>query len=463
MISISFNKAAEICQGTLYNTLRGDVVFKGVSIDSRTINPGQMFVAIKGEKQDGHNYIDQVLSRNALGLLVHTDFSMINQIPGTTPVVTVKDSHVALTELAKWHLADTDPKRIAVTGSNGKTTTKEFIYRMISSSGKAVFRSPGNYNNLFGVPLAILEMDGATEIAVLETGISTKNEMPELSKIVKPDIVLITNVGPSHLEFMNSVHEVAQAKLDLIRFAPDHAKLIINLDDPILLMEAEKLNRDFITFGMNDNADIHPDSVEYNRVNGTVVVIESNEFQLPLAGEHQVYNLLAAYASAKAIGVDFKNINTYDIHFETAPLRGERVVKNGITFIVDCYNANPASVKAGLLSFLNNKTDKRKIIVLGDMLELGRDSSQYHYEVGDFLAKYSFDLALLVGKMSKHIYKAVLDNKVPRNKVIHFEKFDELNDEIKSYLSENDLVYLKASRGIGLERILKQYQKEEVA
>jgi UDP-N-acetylmuramoyl-tripeptide--D-alanyl-D-alanine ligase len=344
-------------------------------------------------------------------------------------------------------------KFIGITGSNGKTTTKEFTYNLIKSVEKETYCSPGNFNNLFGVPLAMFNIPENSKVAVMELGISTKDEMPKLAEVVKPDVILFTNVGPSHLEFLSTVTDVARAKLTLLEKAPKNVPAIINADDSVLMMEALKLRDDLITFGLNKKADFTIDSLEQDNHGNSLITIENHKFKMPLFGKHHAYNLLAAYAVFKTMGYDFGNINTESIKFDSAPMRGQIEIKDGIKFIVDCYNANPDSVKSGLESFHDFKTDQRKVVIIGDMLELGTDSIKYHKEIGSIVSKYDFDLLVTVGEHSKYI-------KDEANTInsISYNTSDDAFEDIKNILKENDLVYVKGSRGVALEKILTAYE-----
>ena len=430
--------------------------FTGVSTDSRTVEPGMLFFAIRGEKHDGHQFVEQVLARGAAGVVVDNDFDAIESLANTAAVVQVDDTHAAMLRLAAEYLATLPALRLGITGSNGKTTTKEFAYRLLSAFEPAVYRSPGNFNNLFGIPLALFAMPTETRWAVLEMGISVPGEMARLATIVKPHLLAVTNVGPTHLEFLGTVETVAREKLSALKYAASDASLIVNGDDPVLMAEACRVHARPTTYAVQAEADFRPDSIVPTD-DGMMVTIEKHSFRLPVFGQYQVYNLLAAYALARAIGCDFDRIDTESIPLATAAMRGELVQAGGISFVADCYNANPESVKAGLKSFMQYPTAGRKIVILGDMLELGNASEAFHREVGAALGAYSFDLILTVGPMSRIMVDAALAAGVDSGRLIHFADAAACAAEASSMICPGDLVYLKGSRGIGLEAVLKRF------
>ncbi|UCG63089.1 MAG: UDP-N-acetylmuramoyl-tripeptide--D-alanyl-D-alanine ligase [Candidatus Zixiibacteriota bacterium] len=455
-----FTDVAAVTGGTLLDNETGDMIFRGISIDSRQVKPGELFIAIRGENQDGHAYIDQALQRGAAGVLAEASYTR-GEGTGQAAVVTVANSHEAMIELAKNYRSSLRGKFIGITGSNGKTTTKELCYRLLKAVEPDTYCSPGNLNNLYGVPLALFAVDSEAKVVVLEMGISTRNEMPRLADIVRPEVILITNVGPSHLEFLDTVEEVARCKLELVRRAAPSVPLIVNADDALLVRETKKVRGDFFTFALNSSADFTVDDLQVADDGTTMVRIENHVFRLPLVGRHQVYNLLAAYAVFRTIGYDFEGIETRDMKLGTAPMRGQRMEMEGIVFVADCYNANPESVRAGLEAYFATKTGGRRVLILGDMLELGETSEQYHRRVGQMLAARSFDKAMLVGEQSKYIMDEAIKAGAKPEFFDHFDQAEHAARSAKEFLREGDFVYIKGSRGIGLEAVLNVFGETE--
>ena len=453
---MSFTELATVVDGTLHNPSMADNMFQGVSIDSRSVKTNELFIAINGEVHDGHDYVEQAVKSGASVIISEKRQSVIERFSNLTPVISVDDSHQAMLKLAAYYRNQLNAKFIAITGSNGKTTTKELTYRLIKAVEEKIFCSPGNFNNLFGVPLALFQIEFDTKVVVMELGISTKNEMPKLAEIVKPDLVLFTNVGPSHLEFMNSVEGVARAKLELLMKADSNVPAIVNIDDQILYNEALKIRKNLISFGIERKADFVVDNIAKDENNNSLITIEGHTFVLPLIGRHQVYNLLAAYASFKTLVYNFENVDTKKIGLNTAPMRGQIIRKADICFVVDCYNANPESVKAGLESFFEFETSQRRIIILGDMLELGKEAEFYHKQIGDELSIKEYDLLITVGPLSKHINETAKSGNS-----YHYKDASQAAKEIKNLIQKDDFVFLKGSRGIGLELILNEFNYEE--
>ncbi len=450
-----FDNLAAITGGTVYNTDNAARSFAGVCIDSRTIAAGQLFVAIRGEYNDGHDFIKPAVEAGAAGIIAEHTWPGLQNIRGEVAVIGVNNSHEAMLTLAAYYRDNLDARIIGITGSNGKTTTKELTYHLLAAVTSDVYRSPGNLNNLYGVPLALFAIDQNTKHAVLELGISTDTEMPKLAKIVRPDLVAITNVGPSHMQFLESVESVARAKLELIRKADDSVPLVINSDDSVLMKQAMLVRDNLITFALDRDADFRVDGIEPDGVDSTNVTIEGQRFRLPLLGRHQVANLLAAYAIVRTLGFSFENVDTANIQLSTAPLRGQIVKHRGVTFVADCYNSNPASVRAGLETFFEMPALSRRIVVLGDMLELGRDAIKYHEDVGEFLAQREFDLVALVGPLSMRTFDSLVDAGIESSKLRHYVDAQTCAEDLGGVFRPNDLVYVKASRGIGLETVIE--------
>jgi len=454
---LQFDKLAAITGGTIYNTDVAQRSFTGVAGDSRNVGPGQLFVAIRGERNDGHDYIDDAIAAGASGLVVEYDWPGLTHVRGDVAVIAVPNSHEAMLSLAAAYRDRLTGPIVAITGSNGKTTTKELTFHLLNAVTSPVYRSPGNLNNLFGVPLALFGVPQNAAAVVLELGISTEQEMPRLARIVRPDLVAITNVGPSHLEFLSSVESVAQAKLELVRSAAESVPVIINGDDDILVEQTRATGRSFKTFALDREADFSVDSIEPLGLDGTAVTIDGRRFALPLIGRHQVANLLAAYAIVRTLGFSFDNIDTESIALSTAPMRGQIVVHRGVTFLSDCYNANPDSVTAGLQSFFSLSATGRRTVILGDMLELGAKSERYHRQIGRQLAEHEFDLAVFVGPMSHATYEELLSAGRDASHCLHFKDAASCAERVNEFLAESDFVYIKASRGVGLEVVIDRY------
>lgn len=451
---MSFEDLAREVEGKLIPFGKAAAAFKGVGIDSRTITPGQLFIAIRGEINDGHKFIPQAVSRGASGVLADTKFGESQSASNKTNVVLVPDTHAAMIQLAKSYRQKTKAKIIGITGSNGKTTTKEFTFALLNAVEKKSYKSPGNLNNLYGAPLALFGMPQDTKAAVIEMGISTKGEMTRLTELVQPNVAVITNVGPSHLEFLSTVEDVAKAKLEMITASEKNTPLIINADNEILMNEAMEVCNNPVTFGIDKNADFKPESIEPTE-SGSKVTIDGHVFYVGLFGKHHVYNLLAAYAACRTLGYEFKNIDTSKIKLSPSSMRGEVIVKGGIRIINDAYNANPESVKAGLLGFKDTPATGRRILILGDMLELGERAEKFHRELGNSLSEYEFSLAIIVGEWSGAVIEGARQAGVAIDKLCSFKNSAEAAAGISELVRAGDVVYVKGSRGVELEKIIE--------
>lgn len=460
MITLRFDTLALDLHGRLNDAAFAARTFTGVSIDSRTITPGRLFVAIRGEVNDGHAYAVSALERGAAGILGERDHPALKSPLPPTPVVTVENPHAALIELATQYRRQLHCKRVAITGSNGKTTTKELTYRLLQAVEPSVYRTPGNLNNLYGLPLTILGMSLDTRVGVFELGISVPGEMSRLAPILEPDLVAITNVGPSHLEFLGTIEHVAEEKISLVSASSPTAPLIVNADNDILMRVAQRTGRRLVTFGRSSHADYRTDDIIGRDDGVTAVTIEGHEFHLRLFGDYQIQNLLASYAIVRELGYSFDTIDTTTIELSTAPMRGERLSLHGVTFIADCYNANPDSMAGGLRTLAAQPRSGRLLVVLGDMLELGEHSRDYHRQIGSLLARLDFNRAYFVGPLSKSMMDGALEGGADESRLAHFENATLCADRVRHDARPGDLVYVKGSRGIGLETVLERWRSE---
>jgi UDP-N-acetylmuramoyl-tripeptide--D-alanyl-D-alanine ligase len=431
-------------------------IFAGVSIDSRAVKDGELFIAIRGDRNDGHAFIDKALRQGAAGLLVDNRFTEAETLGSQAGVIVVENTHEAMMELAKNYRNKCTAKVVGISGSNGKTTTKEYAFALLSAVESKVYRSTGNLNNLFGAPLAIFAMPQDTNVAVMEMGISTGGEMTRLVQIVQPDVAVITNIGPSHLEFLSTVEDVARAKLEIVTSGNSDIPLVLNADDVLLMREAQKVKSELITFAIDAKADYRSEKIVKVDDTRLEITIDGKMFVLNAIGRHQVYNLLAAYAVTKTLGYNFDTVKTESIEFLSAPMRGETIEINGIRIVNDAYNANPDSVKAGLEAFEALSHSGRRILILGDMLELGNEAERYHEELGESLSNFNFELALLIGLMGKAVIDGAKRAGIAKERLLGFADSATAATEIFNLIKDGDLVYVKGSRGIGLEKIIEK-------
>nr|WP_286672433.1 UDP-N-acetylmuramoyl-tripeptide--D-alanyl-D-alanine ligase [Cohnella hashimotonis] len=452
----------------------------GVSIDSRSIGAGQLFVPIAGDRFDGHDYIETAASAGATAALWQRDRAL--PAGAGLPLLLVDDTLAALQRLAESYLASWKPKVVGVTGSNGKTTTKDLIYSALATVYRTA-KTEGNFNNHIGLPLTILRADRNTEVLVLEMGMSGFGEISLLSRIAKPDIAVITNIGESHLEHLGSRRGIAQAKLEIAEGLKDGGTLVYNGDEPLLREElaALALPADAvrtIRFGESVACDLRATDIATDAERATFVATafapagspgdgdnglneraaetETFRFSVPIPGRHNAVNALAAIAVARLLGVSDADIARGLAGAKLTGMRIERIrAKSGALVLNDAYNASPASVRAALSLVAQLQGYRRKWLVLGDMLELGPDEAEFHASIGRELSQGQADGLLAYGPLSAHTAEAAAQS-MPAGRVRHFADKNELAEALLALVEPDDLVLVKASRGMKLEEIVRR-------
>jgi len=461
MIKLTFNELLEIVGGSPFPEKPiEDLVIKGISIDSRKIEYQNLFIAIKGEMFDGHDFIKEALDKGAFCVILDINkFSekekfFFSSAKGKRAVL-VEDTRTALQKIAKWHRDKFKLKVVGVTGTNGKTTTKEMIAEVLSKKYR-VLRSEKSFNNQIGVPLTLLKLTSETQVLVLELGMSQPGEIGILTNMVQPDFGLITNIGPAHLEFMGSLEKIAEAKFELLKNMKEKGAIILNADDPWLFDKALKEKREVYTFGLEKKADFIADKISQNR-NGffSFLVNRSFPINLKLLGKHNVYNALAAFSVGSILGVEKKEIKEALENYSPFELRMELSKINGIKILNDSYNANPSSMERALETLKGMKTDGRKIAVLGDMLELGEKSFEFHKKVGEKVKEYGLDYLFTFGDLSLGYAEGATWKGFKRENIFSFQDKKALLENILKFLRTGDLILFKGSRKMRLEEIVE--------
>lgn len=434
----------------------GSIDINGVCIDTRKITKGNLFVPFKGEKTDGHQYVEAALGQGAAAALWQKD---VPNPPLHLPVIVVEDTLVALQELARSYRNQlTQLKVIGITGSNGKTTTKDITANLMALQYK-VQKTEGNYNNHLGLPLTVLNLDEDTDIAILEMGMSARGEIQFLTELARPHAVMITNIGESHLLDLGSRAGIAEAKLEIIAGLEDNGLVVYNGDEPLLRERMVDYQGHVKTFGRNQDNDLYPVGIT-STAQGNVFSVNGldQEFSLPVLGTHNVLNALAAMLVANHFGVPFAKMNEGFASLKLTNMRMELVNgKNGEKIINDAYNASPTSMKAAIELINNLKGYQQKILVLGDMLELGPQEVEFHREVGAMVNPQEIDLVFTYGQLGREIAegaKTVLQG----DRVKSFTDKTELTKELIKYTNQETLILIKASRGMKLEEIATALQ-----
>jgi len=435
-------------------------LFDGVSTDTRTIAAASLFVPLAGARFDGHDYIGQAAGAGAAGVLIQSGReSLLEKTADEATVISVEDTLTALGDLARSWRARFPIPVIAVTGSSGKTTTKEMAAAILGRE-KRLLKNEGNLNNLVGLPLTIFQMNEAHEVAVLEMGTNRRGEIARLTEIAGPTVGVITNVGPAHLEGLKSLETIRKEKGDLFRVMNNKGTAIINLDDEALAPWAQKWKGKKITFAIQADADVTASRITHEGEKGTIFKLlmdgASREILLPVLGFHNVSNALAAAAASSAAGATFDAICQGLMTFK--PVGGRMEVyrlKNGGTLIDDTYNANPASVAVALKTLQGLKGECRSTVILGDMLELGGEAEKYHEEIGRNLADTGVSKAYLRGDFAKTTAKGAMKRGMKSDQVLVDLNTEETVAHLKACLKAGDWVLVKGSRKMKMEEIVQ--------
>lgn len=422
----------------------------GADLDSRKIESGYLFIATKGERVDGHSFIEEVLKKGAIAVVGED-----NPKPEWEPYIQVKSSFQALKDIAKFYRENLKITVVGVTGSVGKTGTKEAIATVLSKRYN-VLKTAGNFNNEVGLPLTVLRIRDNHEVAVLEMGISDFGEMDRLSQIAQPDICVMTNIGLCHLENLKSQEGIYRAKSEIFNHMKKDGTIVLFGDDSILSTKTSINGIKPKFFGTKDNQNIYVSNINSMGLNGTEFELnyerESYRAKCKLPGIHAVINSAAAALVGKCLGLTNEEI--IDGISEIKPVTGRSNIINinQYTIIDDCYNANPISMKEAL--DLLNMANGRKVAILGDMFELGDDSDNMHYSVGEYAAKTSPDMVLLAGKSAKFIMEGLMEEGY-KKEITLYSTTEELIEDIKNKIKEGDSVLVKASHGMHFEKIVE--------
>ncbi len=449
-MKLTLSRAAEFMQAT--GEFDPAEVASGYSIDSRSLLPGDLFFAVRGERLDGHDFVEAALAKGAVGAVISRD-----QLARFTPkhqILAVEDPLLALQRLAASVRRLWGKPLIAVTGSAGKTTTKEAIAHVLAAKHR-VLKSQGNLNNHFGMPLQLLKLEPEHEMAVVEMGMSHAGEITALAKLAQPDCGVVTMVAPVHLEFFESIAAIARAKYELIASLPAGGIAVLNADDEYVSQFGRDFHGKVITFGLHKPADVSARKVETRGPLGSVFEIVADDEHipavLPLLGEHSIYNALAAVAVGLQYGVPLRMAAESLATLAPGDKRGEILDYAGATIINDCYNSNPRALDSMVRSLVQIPA-RRRIVVAGEMLELGPAADAMHRDCGQHMARYGIDRLLGVRGLAKSMVEAAVEAGMNAEFVnTPQEAADWLRCEVKS----GDVVLLKASRGVRLERALE--------
>jgi UDP-N-acetylmuramoyl-tripeptide--D-alanyl-D-alanine ligase len=431
----------------------------GVCIDTRKLVKGSLYVPIIGQNFDGHQFVEEAIGKGVAAALWQRN---VPNPPEHLPILIVEDTLEALQPLAKSYRHQLNVKVVGITGSNGKTTTKDMVTKLLSLQYK-VQKTEGNYNNHIGLPFTILQLEEDTEMAVLEMGMSGRGEIDFLSRLSSPDAVIITNIGESHLLDLGSREGIAEAKLEILNGLKVKGKIIYFGDEPLLRNRLEQYNGDatLLTFGKMEGNTIYPTEVT-TTVSGSHFKVNNHDedYYLPVLGTHNIMNALSAMLVANQFHIPFSKFNEGFKSLKLTNMRMELLEGiNGVKIINDAYNASPTSVKAAVELVSSLPGYERKILVLGDMLELGPDEVEFHYEIGKALQPEKINLLYTFGNLANEIARGARES-LQENQVVTFTNKQTLIDELKKQSNSGTLVLVKASRGMKLEEVVAGLQTE---
>lgn len=449
---ITLQQAAEWCAGTIDPKYK-DVTFLGANNDTRKLEPGQLFVALQGAR-DGHDFIGAALEKGAAAVLcTHCD--------GDYPAIVVPDTRLALGDIARQERLRLGMKVVGITGSVGKSTTKEMTATILQSAYR-VSKTPMNHNNDIGMPMAILSMPEGTEVAVLEMGMNHFREIAYLTSIAMPDVAVIVNIGTMHIEHLGSMEGILQAKLEILEGLNKDGKIILNGDDPLLWNLHKQPNIPAQYFGVrNTECTVCGKNVEESAgILRFCVTCDNEEFpvELTLEGQHYVPDALAAISVGRILGVDTQKVCQSLSQFHNMKGRQEIYEADGYTIIRDCYNAGPESMAAAL-HVLGQKTGRR-IAVLGDMLELGTCATAEHYKVGRIAAENA-DLVFAYGPNSDRVLHGTITGGMPEERTCAFSDRTKLVAALKQKVRSGDVILFKGSNGMRMDLVLEDFLKKE--
>lgn len=455
MIELPLTAVADVVGGELIGDDLAERVVTGVTISSRAAGPGSLFVALPGEHADGHDFIDDALERGAAGALARFG-------TGAPGCVEVDDPADALLGLGAWVRETVNPTVVGVTGSSGKTTTKDLL-RAAVSAGRRVIANTGSFNNELGVPLTCCELQADTQVLVAEVGARGKGHIAAMAAILRPDVAVVTNIGAAHLEMFGDLAGVARAKAELVESLPSDGVAVLNADDENVRKMADIAPGRVVLVGTGPNADLRATDVVLDAAARPSFVVRDIPVHVALPGAHNVGNALAALAAAEACGVDLAaaahalssaGVSRWRMELAETP--------HGATVLNDAYNANPSSMAAALRTLASMTAKGRRWAVLGTMAELGAGGAEAHREIGALCAALGIDHLVVVGEMAAEITTGATAAGFAGD-LVAVDDVDAAIAQVSDRLEPDDLVLVKASRSVGLERVATALTGERAA
>ncbi len=465
----------EITAGALIPAMRGewisgpkDTVLNGLSTDSRNIAQGQLFLALKGEKYDGHDFITQAVDQGAAGVVMAKGYHPEIPADKKPVLMAVPDTLKALGDLGNWWRQRHPIPLVAITGSVGKTTTKEMTACILEQSTPTL-KNEGNFNNLIGLPLTLLQLQETHQRALLEMGMNRPGEIARLTEIANPDIGLITNVGRAHLEGLGSVEAVARAKVEMLEKISKESQVILNGDDLLLMKEASRFKKNIITFGLGSKHPIYAKKIRSLGEKGIAFELQcfgrSSDVQLNVPGVQNVLNALAASAIAYCLDEPLAGIAKGLKRFKG--MKGRFMISHfskDITLVDDTYNANPSSLRAAMDTLRELAADTSRVIVgLGEMLELGNETVTAHLEAGHMVAELGPSFFMAIGEHARYMIEGAVSKGFPSDKAVLINGHEEMARKIENVMRPGDIILLKGSRKMQLEKVAEVLTEDHPA
>lgn len=441
-----------------------------INLDSRAIHRGDVFLALAGDRFDGHDFVATALTRGAVGAIVRESFDpatlagMRGQRRKALCILAVPDTLVAYQQLASYHRRRFNIPVVAITGSNGKTTTKDMVASVLAQRRK-ILKTEGNLNNRLGVPQTLFRLSDRHTGAVIEMGVDNLGQTTRLCEIAQPTIGVITNIGPDHLEFFGSLDGSAQAKAELLEMLPRDGAVVLNADDSYYADLAKRVRCRVVSFGFSPTADVRAIDVRSDDRNGTTFrlllpgKVRGTNVRIRVQGNHNVANAMAAGAVGSLLRLPGTVIAKGLSRFKPAAMRSQVSVSQGVKIIVDCYNANPASMKAAVQLLAQTGPARKRVAVLGDMLELGPNAVRMHEEVGAFVAEQRIDQLVACGTLGRSLARGAIQAGLPQSVVREVSDAAAAASAVKAIVKPGDVVLVKASRGMKLELVVDALQK----
>ena len=446
MKNFTIKEIADITGGELFSE-RPEATLKRFSIDSRNIEPGDFFIAIKGENYDGHDFIEDAVNKGVAGVIVQEPFEN-----NTVAVILVKDTLKAMGAIAKEIRSASDIPVICITGTNGKTTVKDMLSHILSAR-YSVLKSKKSYNNMLGLSLTLFALEDFHEIAIFELGTNHPGEIAKLADIARPDAVVITNIGDGHLEFLKDREGVFKEKISIIDSLVEEGAVFLNKDDDILagIEIKDKLIK---FFGTHDGSDFIIDKID-KKENITEFFVNANKFSITLSGVHNIYNLTVAIAVSEHFGVTYDQIKGKIKNIPVPKMRLEEVTVGDFLFINDAYNANPSSFKCALEVLADKDFAGKKGVIAGDMSELGEKSKNMHIEIGETIADKKMDFLITLGDNAEYIKQGALNKGMDEKDIFITKTHKDAADKLLELKDGHSIVLLKGSRKSRMEEVLK--------